>query len=103
MSSGSEGQLPVGSVRQLHAMMSPEVARGMYSNLAGLRTTDSEFILDLMAQYGPEVQVVARVVMTPEHALRVAQLLLNAHQAHLKKTVQVKKLPRKNSGKRSRG
>jgi len=99
MSSGSEDQFPVGSARQLHAMMSPEVARGIYSNLAGLRTTDSEFILDLMAQYGPEVQVVARVVMTPEHARRVAELLLNAHALHAKKQTQAKKAPRKNSGR----
>jgi hypothetical protein len=73
----------------------------MYSNLAGLRVTESEFILDLMAQYGPEVQVVARVVMTPEHARRVAELLLNAHKVHKKKQAQAKKAPRTNSGRSS--
>ncbi len=50
--------------------LSPEVAKGIYSNLAVLTHGPSEFFLDFitMAPNMPQAKVQARIVMTPENA-----------------------------------
>jgi hypothetical protein len=63
------------SPAQLQALLDPAIARGVFSNLAGIRTTDQEFVLDFLVQFGTELQVVSRVVLTPDHARRLAELL----------------------------
>ena len=58
--------------------VSPEVARGHYSNLAIISHSGSEFILDF-AQMLPgnnnNAKICSRIIMTPEHAKRLLSAL----------------------------
>ena len=63
--------------------ISPEIARGKFSNLAIISHSPSEFVIDFLeilpGMHKPEVQT--RVVMAPEHAKR----LLDALQENISK------------------
>jgi len=52
--------------------LSSEVAQGIYSNLAIITHSNSEFVLDFVnALPGARPSVKSRIVMTPEHAKRL--------------------------------
>ncbi len=57
--------------------LSPEVAKGIYSNLAIISHGPSEFFLDFitMAPNMPQAKVQARVIMTPENAKNLLMAL----------------------------
>ena len=60
--------------QQLQIDLSPEVAKGVYANLALITHSSSEFIIDLAAMM-PGLQkptVKSRVILAPEHAKRLA-------------------------------
>jgi hypothetical protein len=59
--------------QQLQIELKPEVAQGVYANLAILTHSSSEFIIDLAAMMPgmPKAEVRSRVIMTPEHAKRL--------------------------------
>jgi hypothetical protein len=62
---------------QLQLELDPEVAQGVYSNLAMIIHSHSEFVLDF-ASMMPGLQkakVKSRVVMAPEHAKRLLAAL----------------------------
>ena len=62
----------------------PEVARGLYSNLAVITHSSNEFILDF-AQMLPGFQkpsVGTRVIMTPEHVKRLLNALTDNVQKY---------------------
>ena len=71
---------------QLSIQVSPEVADGVYSNLAIISHASSEFVLDFV-RILPNVQqaqVKSRIILTPEHAMRLYHALqdnLNKYQA----------------------
>ena len=68
---------------QLQIELKPEVAEGIYSNLAILTHSSSEFVADFI-QMMPgmqKAQVRSRIIMAPEHAKR----LLLALQDNMKK------------------
>ena len=68
---------------QLQINLNPEVAQGVYANLALLTHSQSEFIID-MASMLPGMQkpeVRSRIIMVPEHAKR----LLLALQDNIRK------------------
>ncbi|HLW07821.1 MAG TPA: DUF3467 domain-containing protein [Marinilabiliaceae bacterium] len=62
--------------QQLKIELSEEVGQGIYSNLAIISHSPSEFVIDFVRIMPgvPKAQVKSRVVLTPEHAKR----LLNA-------------------------
>ena len=63
--------------KELQVEISPEVADGIYSNLAIIGHSASEFIVDFLSMM-PNMQkakVKSRVVMTPENAKRLAMAL----------------------------
>jgi len=68
---------------QLNIELSEEVAEGIYSNLAIITHSSSEFVLDFIRVMPgvPKAKVKSRIVLTPEHAKR----LLNALQDNLEK------------------
>ncbi|MCH5177217.1 MAG: DUF3467 domain-containing protein [Prevotellaceae bacterium] len=68
---------------QLQIELKPEVAQGVYANLAILTHSSSEFVIDFAAMMPglPKADVRSRVVMAPEHAKR----LLFALQENIKK------------------
>ena len=63
--------------QQLQIDLSPEVARGVYANLALITHSSSEFILDLAAMMPgyPKPMVKSGVILAPEHAKRLAMAL----------------------------
>ena len=63
--------------QQLQIEVSPEVAKGVYSNFAIISHSHAEFIMDLASTLPgtPKAQVVSRVVLAPEHAKRLAMAL----------------------------
>ena len=68
---------------QLQIELKEDVAQGVYCNLAVISHSSSEFVLDLIRVLPglPKAQVKSRVILTPEHAMR----LMLALQDNLKK------------------
>ena len=68
---------------QLNIELSEEIAEGIYSNLAIITHSNSEFVLDFIRVMPgvPKAKVKARIVLTPEHAKR----LLTAIQDNIEK------------------
>jgi hypothetical protein len=68
---------------QLSINLSKEVAQGIYSNLAVINHSSSEFIIDYIRVMPgvPQAEVKSRVILTPEHAKR----LMNALQDNINK------------------
>ena len=68
---------------QLQIDLTPEVAEGVYANLAIIAHSSSEFVFDFISVMPglPKATVKSRVIMTPEHAKR----LLGALQDNIAK------------------
>ena len=62
----------------------PEIAKGVYANLAVITHSSSEFILDFVQMMPglPKPSVNSRVVMTPEHAKRLLKALMDNVQKY---------------------
>lgn len=58
---------------QLNIELTPEVAEGIYSNLAIISHSSSEFVLDFIRIMPgtPKANVKSRIILTPEHAKRL--------------------------------
>ena len=58
---------------QLNIELSAEVAEGIYSNLAIISHSTSEFVLDFIRIMPgtPKANVKSRIILTPEHAKRL--------------------------------
>ncbi len=69
--------------QQLNIELSEEVAQGVYSNLAVITHSSSEFVVDFVRIMPgvPKANVKSRIILTPEHAKR----LLMALQDNIKK------------------
>lgn len=63
--------------QQINVEISEEMAEGVYSNLAMIAHSNSEFILDFIRLMPgvPKAKVKARVILTPEHAKRLLHAL----------------------------
>jgi hypothetical protein len=68
---------------QMNIELSEEVAQGIYSNLAIITHSTSEFVIDFVRVMPgvPKAGVKSRIILTPEHAKR----LLLALQDNVKK------------------
>jgi hypothetical protein len=62
---------------QLNIELSEEVAEGIYSNLAVITHSHSEFALDFIKVMPgvPKAKVKARIILTPQHAKRLMKAL----------------------------
>jgi len=62
---------------QINIELSEEVAQGIYSNLAVITHSTSEFVIDFVRIMPgvPKAKVKSRVVLTPEHAKRLFMAL----------------------------
>lgn len=62
---------------QLNIEISEEVADGIYSNLAVITHSNSEFVVDFVRVMPgvPKAKVKARVLLTPQHAKRLMRAL----------------------------
>src|SRR3978361_709605 len=68
---------------QLNIELSEEISEGIYSNLAIITHSSSEFVLDFIRVMPgvPKAKVKSRIILTPEHAKR----LLAAMQDNIEK------------------
>lgn len=59
--------------QQLNIELSEEVAQGVYSNLAVITHSSSEFVVDFVRVMPgvPKANVKSRIILTPEHAKRL--------------------------------
>jgi len=64
---------------QINIELKEEVAQGIYSNLAIITHSATEFVVDFVRimQGIPKAQVNSRIILTPEHAKRLAAALLD--------------------------
>lgn len=64
---------PLEQENQINIELSEEMAEGIYSNLAMIAHSHSEFVIDFIRLMPgvPKAKVKARVVLTPEHAKRL--------------------------------
>ncbi|EHQ28444.1 DUF3467 domain-containing protein [Mucilaginibacter paludis] len=62
---------------QLNIELSEEVAEGIYSNLAIITHSNSEFVVDFIRLMPgvPKAKVKSRIILTPEHAKRLLAAL----------------------------
>lgn len=62
---------------QLNIELSEETAEGIYSNLAMIAHSSSEFVIDFIRLMPgvPKAKVKSRIVITPEHAKRLLKAL----------------------------
>ncbi len=62
---------------QINIELSEEQAEGIYSNLAMITHSPSEFIVDFikMMPGAPKAKVKARLILTPQHAKRLLKAL----------------------------
>lgn len=62
---------------QLNIELSEEIAEGIYSNLAIITHSNSEFVLDFIRVMPgvPKARVKSRIILTPEHARRLLTAL----------------------------
>lgn len=68
---------------QINIELTEEIAEGVYSNLAMIAHSNTEFVIDFIRLMPgvPKAKVKARIVITPEHAKR----LLAALKENIKK------------------
>ena len=65
------------NTNQLNIELSEEMAEGLYSNLAIITHSNSEFVVDFInvMPNSPKAKVKARIVLTPQHAKRLMKAL----------------------------
>ena len=63
--------------QQLNIELSEDVAQGIYSNLAIITHSPSEFVVDFVRVMPgiPKASVKSRIILTPEHAKRLMMAL----------------------------
>lgn len=65
------------SKNQLNIDLPEEVAEGIYSNLAVIAHSNSEFVIDFLRLVPnvPKAKVKSRIILTPQHAKRLLKAL----------------------------
>ena len=63
--------------QQINVELSEEIAEGVYSNLAMIAHSNSEFVIDFIRLMPgvPRAKVKSRVIITPDHAKRLLAAL----------------------------
>ncbi len=85
---------------QVQVNMTPEIEKGVYSNLTIMGFTPSEFIMDFVFHHPgmPRANVQSRVIMSPVQAKRLMRLL-EQNMANYENTNGVIQLPEDSSAK----
>ncbi len=67
----------INSENQLQIELKEEIAQGIYSNLAIISHSSSEFVLDFIRVVPgvPKAEVKSRLIIAPEHAKRLLRAL----------------------------
>jgi len=63
--------------KQINIELNEEIAEGIYSNLAMITHSNSEFIIDFIKMMPgvPKAKVKSRIILTPQHAKRLFRAL----------------------------
>jgi uncharacterized protein (DUF1778 family) len=63
--------------QQLNIELTEDVAEGIYSNLAVITHSNSEFVIDFITVMPgvPKARVKSRIILTPQHAKRLMKAL----------------------------
>jgi len=63
---------------EINIELTEEIAEGIYSNLAIITHSNSEFVIDFvkMLPGTPKAKVKARIILTPQHAKRLMNALI---------------------------
>lgn len=63
--------------QEINIELSEEVAEGVYSNLAIITHSNSEFVVDFVRMMPgiPKAKVKSRIILTPQHAKRLMKAL----------------------------
>ena len=86
---------------QINIELSEDIAEGVYANLAMIAHSNSEFVIDFIRLMPgvPKAKVKSRIVITPEHAKRLSNALIDNIRKHeetfgpIKKTEEMPKFP----------
>jgi hypothetical protein len=83
---------------QINIELSEEIAEGVYSNLAMIAHSNSEFVIDFIRLMPgvPKAKVKSRIVITPEHAKRLLTALkdnISKYEANFGAIKQTNDLP----------
>jgi len=86
---------------QINIELTEDVAEGIYSNLAMIAHSNSEFVIDFIRLMPgvPKAKVKSRIVITPEHAKRLSNALIDNIRKYeetfgeIKKTEDAPKFP----------
>ena len=64
---------PIPNPNQINIELKEDIAQGVYSNLAIISHSSSEFVLDFVRIMPgiPKAEVKSRIILTPEHAKRL--------------------------------
>ncbi|NLD21325.1 MAG: DUF3467 domain-containing protein [Bacteroidales bacterium] len=78
--------------KDLHINLPPEIAEGVYTNLAIITHSHSEFIADFVQLLPgiPQPKVVSRVILAPEHAKRLLNALADNVAKYEKENGEIK-------------
>jgi hypothetical protein len=76
-SQGGQPASPAASQGGLQVKVTDEVLKGVYANMVQVGHTPEEFILDFINLFPPTGIVSARVIISPQHAKRIAAALLD--------------------------
>ena len=91
--------------QQVQIDLSPEMAKGIYSNFAIISHSHAEFVVDCasMLPGQQKAQVVSRILLAPEHAKRLAMALqenIMRYEQEFGK-IQMDAAPQQNQGPRT--
>ena len=86
---------------QINIELTEEIAEGVYANLAMIAHSNSEFVIDFIRLMPgvPKAKVKSRIVITPEHAKRLSNALIDNIRKYeetfgpIKKTEDTPKFP----------
>lgn len=86
---------------QINIELTEDIAEGIYSNLAMIAHSNSEFVIDFIRLMPgvPKAKVKSRIVITPEHAKRLSNALIDNIRKYedtfgdIKKTEDTPKFP----------
>jgi hypothetical protein len=68
--------IEIGSViASMGAIASPDDLHGRYCNLAIIQHTKNEYVLDFLLNLNDQIMLVSRVLMSPDHAMRLYDAL----------------------------
>lgn len=78
---------------ELKIMAISDVSKGVYSNVALIKHTQNEFMIDFLMKFGGDAQLVSRVILSPSHAIALVDALgenIKKYESKFGKTKKIK-------------